>query len=345
MVDHGKRQERSAAATARCPLTFSPLGTATHCNASAHSTAVSPRDSSSTSCHGRTDTEGRTRAARNLAHDEQKAQSPSKITCSETSTTTRTLPSGWVTWRAVLRIITSPRMIALHVLTIVLVATMLSLANWQWTRHNDRQQFNNEVRARATEPVQPLERVLAAHPEPDDAQWFTVTATGTYGKPTFQLVNVSQNGAAGYDVVTPLTLDDGRVIVINRGFLPLAEPLPSDLAGENVTVIGRVRVSDTKQFGEIDNSAQADLIEIQRIDLQILDDVIEGDVVEVSLDALETTPSDDPRLAPVAEPTLSSGPHLSYTVQWILFSICAIAAWALLVRRAIHQKDSSAQPE
>ncbi|NDI19363.1 MAG: SURF1 family protein, partial [Actinobacteria bacterium] len=50
-------------------------------------------------------------------------------------------------------------------------------------------------------------------------------------------------------------------------------------------------------------------------------------------------------LAPVAEPTLSSGPHLSYTVQWILFSICAIAAWALLVRRALHQKDSSAQPE
>ncbi|NDD86832.1 MAG: hypothetical protein EBZ45_03805, partial [Actinobacteria bacterium] len=73
--------------------------------------------------------------------------------------------------------------------------------------------------------------------------------------------------------------------------------------------------------------------------------VIEGDVVEVSLDALESTPSDDPRLAPVAEPTLSSGPHLSYTVQWILFSICAIAAWALLVRRALHQKDSSAQPE
>jgi cytochrome oxidase assembly protein ShyY1 len=169
--------------------------------------------------------------------------------------------------------------------------------------------------------------------------------TGTYGEPTFQLVNVSQNGAAGYDVVTPLTLQDGRVVVVNRGFLPLAEPLPADIAGRQVTVTGRVRVSDTKQFGEIDNSAQSDLIEIQRIDLQILDDVIDGDVLDVSIDALESTPPDDPRLAPVAEPTLSSGPHLSYTVQWILFSVCAVAAWALLIRRAARQGSVSAQPE
>jgi cytochrome oxidase assembly protein ShyY1 len=245
----------------------------------------------------------------------------------------------------VLRIITSPRMIALHVLTIALVAIMLSFANWQWTRHNDRQDFNDQVRARATQTVQPLENVLSSHTEPDDAQWFTASVTGTYGEPTFQLVNVSQNGAAGYDVVTPLTLQDGRVVVVNRGFLPLAEPMPTDVAGRQVTVIGRVRVSDTKQFGEIDNSAQSDLIEIQRIDLQILDDVIDGDVLDVSIDALESTPSDDPRLAPVAEPTLSSGPHLSYTVQWILFSVCAIAAWALLVRRALRQGNVSAQPE
>ena len=35
-------------------------------------------------------------------------------------------------------------------------------------------------------------------------------------------------------------------------------------------------MSDSRQFGEIDNSRQADLVEIQRIDLTILDDVIAG---------------------------------------------------------------------
>jgi len=243
----------------------------------------------------------------------------------------------------VLRIVTSPRMIALHLFTIVLVATMLSLANWQWSRHGERERFNNEVRSRAAHEVMPLEDVLDAHPLPEDAQWFTVTATGTYGQPTFQLVNVSQSGTAGYDVVTPLTLADGRIVVVNRGFLPLAEPLPAAAPQGTITVVGRLRVSDARQFGEVDNSRQADLVEIQRIDLDILDEVIDGDLLNVSIDALESSPTDDPRLAPVAEPTLSSGPHLSYTVQWILFSACAVAAWALLVRRALRTSSDSAQ--
>ena len=242
-----------------------------------------------------------------------------------------------------LRNVLSPRMIALHVVTVVLVATMLSLANWQWNRHVDRREFNDQVRARATQEIRPLEAVLAEHPEPEDAQWYTVTATGTFMSTTFQLVNVSQNGAAGYDVVTPLTLHDGRIVVVNRGFLPLAEPMPRNAAGTEATIVGRIRVSDSKQFGEIDNSQQNNLVEIQRIDLDILDEVIDGDVLAVSIDALESKPTDDPRLAPVAEPTLASGPHLSYTVQWILFSICALAAWALLVRRAIRQPSSSDQ--
>lgn len=244
-----------------------------------------------------------------------------------------------------LRVLTAPKLLALHLLTLVLVVTMLSLANWQWHRHGERERFNDQVRARATQEIRTLDEVLREHPNADDAQWYTVSVTGTFGTPTFQLVNVSQNGAAGYDVVTPLTLDDGRIIIVNRGFLPLAEPMPRETSNEPVTIVGRVRVSDSRQFGEIDNSIQDDLVEIQRIDLDILDRAIEGDVLDVSIDALQATPSDDPRLAPIAEPTLSSGPHLSYTVQWILFSICAVVAWALLVRREVRQRRDSTQPE
>ena len=141
---------------------------------------------------------------------------------------------------------------------LVLVATMLSLANWQWHRHIERREFNDQVRARAAEVVRPLEDIISEHPDPEDAQWFTVSAQGTFLSPTFQLVNVSQNGAAGYDVVTPLALDDGRIVIVNRGFLPLSAALPEDVAGTEATIVGRVRVSDSKQFGEIDNSRQRD---------------------------------------------------------------------------------------
>lgn len=40
-------------------------------------------------------------------------------------------------------------------------------------------------------------------------------------------------------------------------------------------------------------------------------------------------------LSRIADPELTLGPHLSYTVQWFVFSACAIAAWGFIVRRAL----------
>lgn len=242
-----------------------------------------------------------------------------------------------------LRILVAPRMIVVHILVALLVATMMSLANWQWNRHQERVNFNDEVRARASAVIRPLDDVMEDHPDPLDAQWYTVEASGTYVEPTMRLVNVSQDGVAGYDVVNPLVLDDGRILIVNRGFLPLAADLPAIDLGDRVTVVGRLRTTDERQFGEVDNTPQETLTDIQRIDLAVLDDAIEGDVLEVSLDALSSNPNDDPRLAPVAAPTLASGPHLSYTVQWILFSVCALVGWALVVRRALRATSANDQ--
>lgn len=249
----------------------------------------------------------------------------------------------WISCTAVLRILVSPRMIVVHAIVALLVATMLSLANWQWTRHQERADFNDEVRARAAATIRPLDDVLRDHPEPVDAQWYTVEVSGTYVEPTMRLVNVSQDGVAGYDVVNPLVLDDGRILIVNRGFLPLAAPLPEVGVGDDVTVVGRLRTTDERRFGEVDNARQETLTDIQRIDLAVLDEAIDGDVLEVSLDALSSNPSDDVRLAPVAAPTLASGPHLSYTVQWILFSLCALLGWGFVVRRALRAASADDQ--
>ena len=45
--------------------------------------------------------------------------------------------------------------------------------------------------------------------------------------------------------------------------------------------------------------------------------------------------------ARVADPELSNGPHLSYAIQWIFFSGCALAAWVMLVRRALRSQPSA----
>ena len=38
-------------------------------------------------------------------------------------------------------------------------------------------------------------------------------------------------------------------------------------------------------------------------------------------------------------PTLDEGPHLSYTIQWFIFSICVIVGWVLAVRRSMAMRS------
>jgi cytochrome oxidase assembly protein ShyY1 len=53
---------------------------------------------------------------------------------------------------------------------------------------------------------------------------------------------------------------------------------------------------------------------------------------------VELTGSDPPEsgelLEPIAEPTLDEGPHLSYAVQWFIFSALAALGWFLAVRKS-----------
>jgi len=37
---------------------------------------------------------------------------------------------------------------------------------------------------------------------------------------------------------------------------------------------------------------------------------------------------------PVLAPELTSGSHLSYAVQWFIFSLCAVVGWVFAVRKS-----------
>lgn len=234
-----------------------------------------------------------------------------------------------------LRVLLSPKMIALHLFTIVLVVVMILLGFWQLRRHEERVTFNDAVRARAMEAPRPPDELLALDPDVGNLEWYPVIAQGTYlPDEDLLLVNVSQDGRAGVDPVSVLQLADGRVLVVNRGFIPLTETAPVPPRGE-VTVIGRLRATDERKRGELNDAATGDLREIQRIDLERLSAQLPGEVLPFYVDMLSSTPADDPILSRVANPTLTIGSHLSYTGQWWIFSLCAVIAWAFIVRRVL----------
>jgi cytochrome oxidase assembly protein ShyY1 len=234
-----------------------------------------------------------------------------------------------------------PKWIAFHVLIVALVTIMLMLANWQLDRHHQRVAFNETLIERVDAPTAPLEKILNTFPTASDAEWRSVQVVGTYLKGfDLRVVNVSQGGRPGFDPVTPLQMSDGRLILINRGFIPLGATVQEAPTG-TVTLQGRLRASPIKRLGAISDASSGVLTEVQRIDIARLQPQMPSPLVNVYLEMHSSAPADDATLSRIAEPSFSNGSHLGYVGQWILFSLCALGGWFAIVRREVTGKKKS----
>jgi cytochrome oxidase assembly protein ShyY1 len=244
------------------------------------------------------------------------------------------------------RFLLRPRWIVFHLLCLIGVVGMIGLGFWQKSRHDDRSAFNALVTSRADEPVATVTDVVGppgAEADPRDVEWRPVTAAGTYrADEQVVIVNRSQNGQAGVNVVTPLELSDGRLLLVNRGFIPGQGTDPPPPPAGEVEVAGSLRRSQERAFGQISDPADGVLTEMQRIDVPRLAQQLPDPVVPVYLDLAVSTPEQGLPPIPVPPPELSDGPHLSYMGQWWFFSACVAVGWVVAVRRSIRTRRVSA---
>lgn len=243
--------------------------------------------------------------------------------------------------RSKYRFLVSPKWIGFHLLVVVLVVVMINLAFWQIRRLDSRRHFNAEVRANANQPIASFADVLPTISQPSTIEWRRVRVAGRYVPGhEFTVVNRSQNGDTGRNVVDALQLSDGSLLLVNRGFVSDADSVPSLPTG-SVEVIGRVRYSEHRTTGQAaDNSADV-LTEIRRVDVDVLEKQFDGAALQpMYIEQLQSTPADAPSLQPIVGPdTSDEGPHLSYTIQWFIFSGCVLVGWVLAVRRSIATRS------
>ena len=222
------------------------------------------------------------------------------------------------------------------------IAAMIWLGFWQLRRLDERREFNATVEARIDQPAVPLEELLATTDDPDDVEWRQVTATGSWRPDQIIWFNRSQDGVAGDNVLTALDTD-GDVVIVNRGFVPLATDAPAPPEGQ-VELLGRVRIPAARALGELTDATDGPVTEVRRIDLDQLDAQIDGEVAPVYLDLIGTIPNVAPTDPdPVPAPTLSEGPHLSYAVQWFVFATAVLLGWILAVRRSLATRRRAAE--
>ncbi|MFP5488135.1 MAG: SURF1 family protein [Acidimicrobiia bacterium] len=244
-----------------------------------------------------------------------------------------------------------PKWVGFHLLVVVGIVTMINLGFWQLRRLDERQAFNAAVEASYDQPPVGIDELVPGGAAPgddvlDELEWRPVVVTGTYlPDETFFVVNRSQNGRAGRNVAVPLLLDDGRVVIVNRGFVPLATD-PPPVPATDVEVIGRLRPTQERGLGQLSDPAEGDLVEVQRIDIPRLAGQLPGPVVPMYVDLLRSDPAEGGGLPePVAPPDLGEGDHLSYAVQWFIFATAVAVGWVLAVRRSVRTRRAASEAQ
>ncbi len=156
---------------------------------------------------------------------------------------------GKTGWRFVL----SRRWIAFVVGVIVYAGGCAAGVIWQWQLGQQIAQFNATVGQNFDAPAVPVGDILLALPSYSATeQWRPVTATGSYV--TAQQLYVGERTCGsdtGFEVLTPLLLTDGRMLVVDRGCVAAsaADPtVPTSAAPPptgTVTVTARIVASES----------------------------------------------------------------------------------------------------
>lgn len=124
-------------------------------------------------------------------------------------------------------------------------AILIALGTWQVQRLFWKEQLIAKIEERTHSAPKPLAEVEAEFIQTGAVDYIPVTLRGTFSHDREQYFFTTFKGVAGYAVYTPLILDDGRAILINRGFVPYemqnpATRLQGQIAGE-VTITGLAR--------------------------------------------------------------------------------------------------------
>lgn len=233
-----------------------------------------------------------------------------------------------------------------HLFALAVVTSFVLLGFWQLSRYHERVDHNTVIASRTTPPAVDLGIALGLPVDQLDYQ--LVAGQGRYvADDVVRVANRSQGGVAGEYLVSLFQLDDGRELLVNRGFVPLDRDVPVLAAPtDEVTLEGWLRASVTREtFGAAD-TGQGTVV--PRLDVAAIQQRLDGDrpvePVWLQLAPSGRTASEATFPDPVPLPELSDGPHLSYMGQWWIFAALGLAFYLALLRRTARRGSAPIAP-
>ncbi|MGE7371106.1 SURF1 family protein [Neorhizobium sp. NPDC001467] len=112
------------------------------------------------------------------------------------------------------------RAILAGALVLVCLAVLVSLGAWQVERLQWKEGLIAKITERRDAAPVPLSAIEAAGKRGEDIEFRRVEISGTFDHAGERHFFATHQGQPGFYVYTPLTLDDGRTLFVNRGFVP-----------------------------------------------------------------------------------------------------------------------------
>jgi cytochrome oxidase assembly protein ShyY1 len=266
----------------------------------------------------------------------------------------------------VFRVLLTRRWILLTLGFLALVLVMYRLGLWQFHRYQQTNRSNHRI-ALAIH-ARPVSMESLSHPGatvPGSLRYRPVTATGHFDAAHQFVVRRRTNadGTIGFFLITPLITNDGKAVLVNRGWVApdnddgAAFPAVPRTPPGTVTLTGRLQPDETTAISgirEVSGLPPHQYMLINSVEQagKQPEPVVAG-YLELARSSPPLTAADSAQLvpAPGADSQSTSdaaivgqGVHLPYAIQWWLFALMVPVGWWILLRQEHRERMKKASP-
>lgn len=202
-------------------------------------------------------------------------------------------------------------------------AAFTMLAPWQLNKDDEITQRNVQIQEGYDREVVPYSDVFNADGSvPPEREWYRVSLSGQYLPDQESLLRLRPvETTPAFQSLTPFQLDDGRTVLINRGYETSRGTIVPDMApapSTPVTIVGLARRNEVMPDKQplMDSGYQ----QVYGINTQQVGEVTDLELGEDYVQLLEDQPG---VLNALPIPQLDRGSHLSYGMQWFAFGVMA----------------------
>ena len=233
------------------------------------------------------------------------------------------------------------------ILVLIALAILISLGTWQVERLHWKEGLLADIAERQAASPVPLADIEAMAAAGGDIEYRKVTATGRYINNKERHFFATWRGQTGYYIYTPLELADGRILFVNRGFVPFENKEPEmRMQGQltdqqTVTGLARAKLPGKPSWVVPDNDIAKNIFYWK--DLDVMAESVGLDkagVIPFFVDA-DSTPN--PAGLPIGGVTQVDLPndHLQYAFTW--YGLAAVLV--VVVAMSWFSKPRKAPPQ